>query len=38
MIPKSVIFSNEFPLNINGKVDRNELEKLLKNNFSVEIV
>jgi amino acid adenylation domain-containing protein len=38
MIPKSVIFSSEFPLNINGKVDRNELEKLLKNNFSVEIV
>jgi len=37
MIPKSIIFSNGFPLNINGKVDRKELEKLLKNNFSIEI-
>jgi amino acid adenylation domain-containing protein len=38
MIPKSIIFLNEFPLNVNGKTDRKELEKLLKNNFSVDIV
>jgi hypothetical protein len=31
MIPKKIEFINVFPLNVNGKIDRNKLNQLLKN-------
>ncbi|MFI5152264.1 MAG: AMP-binding protein [Chitinophagales bacterium] len=32
MIPKKLIVLNEFPLNINGKIDRNKLKSLIRAN------
>ena len=37
MIPKSIVFFNEFPLNSNGKIDRKVLGTLLKDNFLVAV-
>ena len=33
MIPKKIVFTSSFPLNVNGKTDRNKLELLFKNNL-----
>ena len=30
MIPSNILYQDEFPLNANGKVDRNKLKKIIK--------
>ena len=37
MIPKTIVFSNAFPLNTNGKTDRNKLALLLKESFAESV-